>query len=227
MGRHPATARSNTAAAPPSPSAQQPQARTRELDNQQAFARPQPVPLLPPEPQTARPSSQSRSFVFASVPGQMIELDPLPIKMPNFHVQSYAPISKSAPRPISGENLAFVVFRRDFVSAPQQTVMVHVVATVRRTTKLFNGKPTIEPLEGIWQVRDKYYEFMVSPLEGRSEVVVIQPRRGFVLPAGRYALVLNGTGYDFVIAGPVTAPEQCMEEVQVVNETILTQCPNA
>jgi hypothetical protein len=46
-----------------------------------------------------------------------------------------------------------------------------------------------------------------------------------VFQPGRYALVLNGFGYDFTVAGQITAPEQCLEQVEVVNGAVVTECP--
>ena len=123
------------------------------------------------------------------------------------------------------ENLSFVVFRRDLVNSAPQTVTVRVVARVQRTTKFVDGKPAIVPLEGIWRIRSKSYDLKVAPLEGHSEMVVIQPNPRFPFPPGRYALVLNGFGYDFTIAGDVTAPEQCLEQVEIVNGAVLSECP--
>ena len=79
------------------------------------------------------------------------------------------------------------------------------------------------PLESSWRIRDKSYEFKVSPIEGNREMFVAQPDG--VLPAGRYALVLNGYGYDFTVAGPITAPEQCLEQTQLTNGILVTECP--
>jgi hypothetical protein len=47
-----------------------------------------------------------------------------------------------------------------------------------------------------------------------------------VLPAGRYALAFGGFGYDFSVAGPVTAPAQCMERAETVNGMIYSECRN-
>ena len=79
----------------------------------------------------------------------------------------------------------------------------------------------------MWRVRSKSYKFKVSPLEGRNEMIVVQPNPGFVFPPGRYALVLNGIGYDFTVAGNVTAPEQCLEQVEIVSGSVVSECPKA
>jgi hypothetical protein len=155
----------------------------------------------------------------------LFELEQLPIKVPDPRVLVSAEITKPSSVTTPGENLAFVVFRRDLVNSAPQTVTVRVVARVQRTTKFVGGKPAIVPLEGIWRIRSKGYEFKVSPLEGRNEMVVIQPNPGFVFAPGRYALALNGFGYDFTVAGDVTATEQCLEQVEVVNGAVLSECP--
>jgi hypothetical protein len=134
-------------------------------------------------------------------------------------------ITKPSSVTTPGENLNFVVFRRDLVSSAPQTVSVRVVARVRQTTKFVDGKPAIVPLEGIWRIRNKAYDLTVSPLEGHNEMIVIQPNPGFVFAPGRYALVLNGIAYDFTVAGKVTAAEQCLEQVEVVGGAVLSECP--
>jgi hypothetical protein len=102
---------------------------------------------------------------------------------------------------------------------------VRIVARVQRTTKFVDGKSAIVPIEGVWRIRTKGYEFKVSPLEGRNEMAVIEPDPGFVFQPGRYALVLNGFGYDFTVPGQVTAPEQCLEQFEVANGAMLSECP--
>jgi hypothetical protein len=43
----------------------------------------------------------------------------------------------------------------------------------------------------------------VGPLADNPEMVVIRPESSdFAFPAGRYALVLKGVGYDFTVDGP-------------------------
>ena len=157
----------------------------------------------------------------------MYELEALPIRVPDARVLASAEITKPGRPPIPGDNLAFVVFRRDLVNSAPQTMTVRVVARVERTTKFVNGKPSVVPVEGVWRVRSKSYEFKVSPLEGRNEMIVVQPNPGFVFPPGRYALVLNGIGYDFTVAGTITAPEQCLEQVEIVSGSVLSECPKA
>lgn len=219
----------DTAPAPaPTVVSQQAQTPAPATEEQPATSQPQPAATRPAsEPQPpALPFPLPRSYgVYAGVPGQLFELEQLPIKVPDPRVLVSAEITKPSTVTTPGDNLAFVVFRRDLVNSAPQTVTVRVVARVQRTTKFVDGKPAIVPMEGVWRIRAKAYEFKVSPLEGRNEMVVIQPNPGFVFEPGRYALVLNGFGYDFTVAGQVTAAEQCLEQVEVVNGAVLSECP--
>jgi hypothetical protein len=46
----------------------------------------------------------------------------------------------------------------------------------------------------------------------------------FVLPAGRYAIVVKGQGYDFAVAGTVSDPGQCLEKVEAANGSFYAEC---
>jgi hypothetical protein len=233
LGRHPATAPGNPAAPPPPPvqqqaAASQPDGRqaANQVQGQVQGQSQQSVAMPPIEPQPILPFPLPRTYgIYAGTPGQLHELEALPIRVPDPRVLASAEITKPGRPPIPGDSLAFVVFRRDLVNSAPQTITVRVVARVERTTKFVNGKPSVVPVEGVWRVRSKAYEFKVSPLEGRNEMIVVQPNPGFVFPPGRYALVLNGLGYDFTVAGNVTAPEQCLEQVEIVSGSVLAECP--
>jgi len=228
LDRHPATAPGHTAAPQP-PLPLHPQAAANPPDGRQAPGQPQQsVAMLRVEPQPILPFALPRTYgVYAGTPSQLYELEALPIRVPDPRVLASAEITKPSRPPIPGDNLAFVVFRRDLVNSAPQTMTVRVVARVERTTKFVNGKPSVVPVEGVWRVRSRSYEFKVSPLEGRNEMIVVQPNPGFAFPPGRYALVLNGIGYDFTVAGTITAPEQCLEQVEIVSGSVLSECPKA
>jgi hypothetical protein len=46
----------------------------------------------------------------------------------------------------------------------------------------------------------------------------------FAFPAGRYALVLGGTAYDFSVEGPITAATQCLESFEAVGGPVFSEC---
>ena len=65
----------------------------------------------------------------------------------------------------------------------------------------------------------------VAPLGDNPEMIVIRPDpANFVFPAGRYALVLKGVGYDFTVDGPVTDTAHCLERTDALNVPIYSEC---
>jgi hypothetical protein len=177
------------------------------------------------EPQAALPFPLPKTYgVYVASNGQLTELTTLPIKIPDSRINLSAEIRTPSQAILPSGKLAFVVFRRDLLNHAPQTVSLRVVARVARAMRFVDGKPLVIPVEGAWRIRNKGYEFKVSPVEGQREMIVIQPDPGFVLPAGRYALVLNGYGYDFTVPGAVTSAEHCLEQAVMLNGTVLSEC---
>lgn len=162
--------------------------------------------------------------VYAGSEGQLTELTALPIKIPDPRVRLSAPINTPSETVVAGNKLTFVVFRRDLVNNAPATVSVRVVARVARELKFVDGKPVTTAIQGPWRISMKSYDFKVAPLEGHPEMVVIRPDASFAFPAGRYALVLNGLGYDFTVPGPITSADQCLEQSEMLNGTVLSEC---
>jgi hypothetical protein len=185
-------------------------------------------PQPQPEPRLALSFPVPKTYgVYAGGKGRLTELQPLPIRIPDPRIQLSAEIKEPSRAIVGDGKLAFVVFKRDLLNSAPQTVSVRVVARVARDMKFVGGKAIISPIEGAWRIRSKAYQFKVSPLEGHREMILIEPDPDFVFPAGRYALVLNGLGYDFTVPGPITSPEQCLEQAAMLNGTVLSECPTS
>ena len=164
--------------------------------------------------------------VYAVSGEKLFALDPLPIKVPDSRVGISAMISEPSHVTVPNGKLAFVIFRRELVSSAPAEVFVRVVAQVEREMK-FNvaGPPTLENIKGQWAIRSKSYEFKVAPIDDNPEMVVLHPDDpNLVLSAGRYALAVAGTGYDFTVAGPMTDTAQCLERTGVVGGTVYSEC---
>jgi len=159
--------------------------------------------------------------VYAGSNGRLVELEPLPVDAPAPRAKLSAEITKPSAATVSGDKLTFIAFRPNAAHSAA-TVSAHVVARVSRAVTFVNLKVKVTPLPSSWRIRDISYEFRAAPLEGNRDMIVIQPDR--VLPAGRYALVLDGRAYDFAVAGSIIAPEQCLEQTQVVNGVVIAEC---
>jgi len=167
------------------------------------------------------------SGVYAGSDGHITPLQPLPISVPAGQFQMSAEIAEPGRILVSGNDLKFVVYRRDLGTGVPETASVRVVARVARSMTFVNGTPTMTPVAGTWRVRDKSYQLRISPIEGHPEMLLIEPEAGFAFPSGRYALMLNDQGYDFTVPGPITAMEQCLEQFQVQNGMVLSECPKS
>ena len=88
-----------------------------------------------------------------------------------------------------------------------------------------SGNAGTTSVEDTWTVRSNSYDFRVAPIGENSEMLVIRPENAdFVLPAGRYGLVLKGQAYDFTVAGPITDPIQCLERIEAANGAFYSEC---
>jgi hypothetical protein len=103
---------------------------------------------------------------------------------------------------------------------------VRVVARVMKTLSFdAKGKASTANVEGQWAVRNNAYQMRVAPMGDNPEMIVIEPENSnFSFPAGRYAMVLQGTAYDFSVAGPVTDMAQCLERTDAVDVPVYSEC---
>jgi hypothetical protein len=164
--------------------------------------------------------------VYAVSAGKLVELDTLPIRVPDSRVAISAMISTPGAVTVPAGKLSFVVFRRDLVTSAPDVVSVRVVARVVRELKFSdNGPAKMSKVDDQWAVRSNAYELRVSPVPNNAEMILLRPQSAdFSLPPGRYALVLKGQGYDFTVAGPITAAAQCLERTDAVGGMIYSEC---
>jgi hypothetical protein len=164
--------------------------------------------------------------IYAVSEGKLYDLSALPIKVPDSRIAISAIISTGSRVTVPNGKLTFIVFRRDLVSSAPDEVSVRVVARVLKEMKFDSSRsPTIIQLDDQWAVRSKSYELGVAPLGDNPEMIVIRPKdTQFLFSPGRYALVVNGQGYDFSVDGRLTDTAQCLERTKAVNGTVYSEC---
>jgi hypothetical protein len=164
--------------------------------------------------------------VYAIDQGKLTDLATLPIKVPDPRVAISVPISTPSPSTLPDGKVQFVAFRRDFRNNAPDRVTVRVVARVMQTLTFDGkGKASAGKVEGEWAVRSKAYQMRVAPMGDNPEMIVIEPENAdFSFPAGRYAMVLQGTAYDFSVAGPITDMAQCLERTDAVDVPVYSEC---
>ena len=123
--------------------------------------------------------------------------------------------------------VVFIVFRRDIASTAPDRVTVRVIARIARAMSFNSTAPAVTPLNEEWTMRSTSYELRVAPVIEQPEMVLFRPETpDFSFPAGRYALVLKGQGFDFTVSGPITEPGHCLERTEAANGTFYSECRN-
>src|SRR5262245_2939308 len=165
--------------------------------------------------------------IYSISAGRLHELEPLAIgRVPDQRVFMSTPIKTPSRTVLPDGRIEFIIYRRNVMNESPDRIPVRVIAKVRRAMT-FNtaGQASTTDVEDAWTIRNVSYDFRVAPLGGSSEMLVVRPEKEeFVLPAGRYALVVKGQAYDFTIAGPITAAPQCLERVDTANGTFYSEC---
>jgi hypothetical protein len=159
--------------------------------------------------------------------GRLTELEQLPIKVPDPRIAISASIAVPSRTHLPIGRLEFVVFRRDLINNAPDRVTVRVVAQVARALSFdAAGKPRKTNVEESWVIRNNSYQMRVAPYADNPEMIVIRsdpPDQD--LPAGRYALVLKGVGYDFTVDGGRADVAHCLERTDALNAPIYSECP--
>ncbi len=164
--------------------------------------------------------------VYALNDAKLSELNVLQEQVPDKRIAMSTPINQSSRTTLPDGKARFVVFRRDLVGSAPDRIEVRVVArVVRALTFDAKGKASFTPVSDAWNIRNLSSEFRVRPISGNPEMLMVQAENpDFVLPAGRYVLVLKNQGYDFTVAGKVTDPSQCLERTDAANGTFYSDC---
>jgi hypothetical protein len=162
--------------------------------------------------------------VYALANGQLTELEPLQIKVPDHRIAISGTISSPSTTKLPNGRNQFIVFRRDLVNNAPEKVVVRVVAQVMRASA-FGHAATTSNVGASWVIRDISYEMKVAPVEGNPAMILIRPADAdFSFPAGRYALVLKTVAYDFSVDGPITDLAQCVERTDESNAPAFAEC---
>jgi len=199
---------------------------------------PAPAPVSSP-PETAVPASVTPAAaaplpfplpatygVYALSDDKLFELDRLTIRVPDARIPISTEIREPSRVALPDGKVSFVVFRRELANGAPEKVQVRVIAKVAREMTFTDGKAKTNTVDNLWRVRNNAFDFKVAPVNDNRELIVIRPESDFVLPAGRYALILNGLGYDFSVAGQITSPLQCLERIETTNGGMYSECRN-
>jgi hypothetical protein len=164
--------------------------------------------------------------VYALHGDKLVELERLSMRVPDQRVPISPEIREPSRAVLPDGRLSFVVFRRDFAAAPPEKLAVRVVAKVAREMTFKDGRAVTTNVADSWRIRSNSFDFKVAPVNFAQDMMLIRPDAPLELPAGRYALVIAGIGYDFSVAGPITSPVQCLERIETTGGPMFSECAN-
>jgi hypothetical protein len=158
--------------------------------------------------------------------GKLIELEQLPLKIPDPRVAISAAFPVPGKVHVAPGRLQFVAYRRDLANASPDHVAVRVVAQVVRALSFDSkGHAKTTAVEQTWVVRNRRYELSVAPFADNAEMVLMRSAApDLVLPAGRYVLVLKGIGYDFTVEGALADKAHCLERTDAPGASFYSEC---
>jgi hypothetical protein len=164
--------------------------------------------------------------VYALSNEALSELYALPERVPDKRIAVSTPVDQPSRTTLPDGRARFIVFRRDLVGNAPDRIEIRVVARVARAISFdAKGRPNISSVSDGWNIRNVSHEFRVRPIAGNPEMLLVQSDKpDFVLPAGRYVLVLKDQGYDFTVAGKVVEPAQCLERTDAANGAFYSEC---
>jgi hypothetical protein len=164
--------------------------------------------------------------VYAVSNGVLSELSTLPGRVPDRRIAISPTIDAPSRTTLHDGRISFILFRRDLATSAPERLEVRIIARITRALTVDKaGKARTNPVEDVWSIRNISYDFRIAPLPENSEMLVGRSDTlDFVLPAGRYALVIKSQAYDFTIAGPVDDAKQCLERIDAANGSFYAEC---
>jgi hypothetical protein len=166
------------------------------------------------------------SFGVYGVSGdKLFELNPLPTKAQDMRIGISPTVGISNQPVLANGRVKFIVYRREAALSIPERAEVRIIAKVVRATSFdAAGKPVVAADDG-WYIRNISLPYRVSPIKENPEMFEIRAENeGTELSPGRYALVLKGQVYDFVIDGKTTDPRHCLERLTAANGTFVSEC---
>jgi hypothetical protein len=156
----------------------------------------------------------------------LTELSLVPGQVPDKRIAISTPVTQPSRTMLADGKASFVLFRRDLAANAPDRMDVRVLARVARAVTFdAKGKPNTSTISDLWSIRSVSYEYRVRPLLGHPEMLLVQPANPeFLLPAGRYVLVLKNEGYEFSVPGTVVDRSQCLERTDAANGSFYSDC---
>jgi hypothetical protein len=178
---------------------------------------------VPPKSNMLLPTAYG---VYAESGGKLYELTMLQGRAPDPRVAISAAITSRSTTILPDGHVKFMVFRPGADNGASGLIEVRLIARVKRATTFDNtGKPVVAAADETWVIRNISMPYRAAPIKDEPQMYEVQPREpDAALTAGRYALVVRGQAFDFMIGGTVTDKQHCLERLAAANGIFYSEC---
>jgi hypothetical protein len=183
---------------------------------------PKQLPAVP-KPNPLRPTDYG---VYAIGNGDSLnELRLLPGRPPDIRVAVSAALKTPGQTVLPNGRPKFIVFRRDAVTNAAERAEVRVIAKIAREFSAEAAGKKTDDSDATWVIRNVSFPFRASPMPDSPDMYEIHSEDpALELSPGRYALILKNQAYDFIVAGTIVDPRQCIERIIATSGTFYTDC---
>jgi hypothetical protein len=163
--------------------------------------------------------------VYGVSDGNLFELNLLPSRAQDMRIALTPTVATSNQPVLANGRVKFIVYRREAALSIPDRAEVRIIAKVPRAISFdAAGKPLVSPDEG-WYIRNISFPYRVSPIKENPEMFEIRAEdEAAQLSPGRYALVVKGQVYDFIVDGQITDLRHCLERLTAANGTFVSEC---
>jgi hypothetical protein len=156
---------------------------------------------------------------------RLFELNLLPSRGQDSRVAISPTIGISNQPVLPDGRVKFIVYRREAAQNIPEHAEVRIVAKVSHSIAYDASGKQIEMADEAWYIRNISFPYRIAPVKENMEMFEVRPEdEGAPLNPGRYALVLKGQVYDFVVAGVVADVRHCLERISAANGTFVSEC---
>jgi hypothetical protein len=187
---------------------------------------PTPAVSQPPVIDTKPSPSLPTNFGVYGVSGdRLFELNLLPSRGQDSRVAISPTIGITNQPVLPDGRVKFIVYRREAAQNIPEHAEVRIVAKVSHSIAYDGSGKQIETADEAWYIRNISFAYRIAPVKENIEMFEVRPEdESAPLKPGRYALVLKGQVYDFIVAGEVTDVRHCLERISAANGTFVSEC---
>jgi hypothetical protein len=155
----------------------------------------------------------------------LAELSSVVVDPPDIRIAISAAFKKPDRPQLANGRVKFIVFRREAVNAIPERAEIRVMAKIAREFSSDAAGRKLSDSDDAWVIRNFSYPLRAAPVQGAPDMYELHSEEpALELPPGNYVLNLKSQAYYFQVAGNITDPRQCLEQILAASGTYYSAC---